>query len=450
MGRTDGGGGKGRRRASALPSRVLLALFLAAMWLRPTPTGAIQTPEAAGWAEPVVAAGVAYVGVWLDPGGDLLLALDTATGAQRWRFRADHTLIAAPTVVDGVVYVGDDAFARDRDRDGVAGTVYALDAATGAERWRAATNRGVLAAPAVADGVVYVIDGFSDSGLQDNGTAYALDAVSGDERWRVAVGGATCAAPAVADGLVYVRSGSTAPSPGPGALLALDAATGAVRWRVATAGTCGGGEFRPAAVPAALDDGAAYVRGADGALVALDAATGTERWRADGGPEGVEPTVGDGIVIAADGAAVVALGTGDGAKRWRVALAEGANGPPSLVGGIVYVQTLFEVIALGGERGDERWRARSGLVNGPVVGDAVYAGGAVSDLIALDAATGKPRWSLAPPGIDLRLVAATAELVFLTGDDGLLRALNVATGRVRWVVDPEAIVPGGVGTPETG
>ena len=41
----------------------------------------------------------------------------------------------------------------------VAGTVHALDAATGAERWRYETDSYVSSSPAVVDGIVYVGSG---------------------------------------------------------------------------------------------------------------------------------------------------------------------------------------------------------------------------------------------------------------------------------------------------
>ncbi len=70
------------------------------------------------------------------------LALDAATGAARWRFATyGERILGSPAVAAGAVYVGaDDGF------------LYALDAATGRERWRAPYGGD----PTVVDGVVYV------------------------------------------------------------------------------------------------------------------------------------------------------------------------------------------------------------------------------------------------------------------------------------------------------
>ena len=88
--------------------------------------------------------------------------------------------------MDGVVYVG-----------GTDGEVYALDAATGDERWRIRTLGAVYWSPAVADGVVYVGSA--------SATLYALDAATGDERWVLHwTQDPRVSSPAVVDDVVYV------------------------------------------------------------------------------------------------------------------------------------------------------------------------------------------------------------------------------------------------------
>ena len=88
-----------------------------------------------------MADGVVYVGS-VDDG--TLYALDAATGAKKWTYRTDSQMFSSPTVANGVVYVGSSR-----------GNVYALDAATGAKKW-AYPIGGMDSSPAVADGVVYV------------------------------------------------------------------------------------------------------------------------------------------------------------------------------------------------------------------------------------------------------------------------------------------------------
>lgn len=112
---------------------------------------------------PVVAGGLVYVAA---PGGSLR-ALDAASGQERWRATGpgDMGLATAPVVAGDTVYVG---FSGDEAT--VEGLLVALDAATGVQRWRtrvdpAADAPRQLSAPIVADGRVYVVSGPSGSAV---------------------------------------------------------------------------------------------------------------------------------------------------------------------------------------------------------------------------------------------------------------------------------------------
>jgi outer membrane protein assembly factor BamB len=146
-----------------------------------------------------------------------IAAIDAGTGETRWRTALDPTLfLSPPAVAGGTVYVGLDPRGRDDT------VLIALDAATGQERWRhhrAAAASGILqlAIPAIADGIVYVVT---------EGILYAVDADTGEEHWRVAIGSAVESSPAVADGTLYFGTSD-------GSVIALDAATGEERWRLA-------------------------------------------------------------------------------------------------------------------------------------------------------------------------------------------------------------------------
>ena len=160
---------------------------------------------------PVVVQGTVYFG----SGDGHLYAVDAATGALRWKFRTGNVVHASPAVADGLVYVG----SWD-------GRLYAVDAATGQERWHfqggldplMANQQGFQSSPAVVDGVVYC--GSRDSHL------YALDARTGAEKWRFATGASwVVGSPAVADGKVYFATSDSS------LLHAVDAATGQAVWQ---------------------------------------------------------------------------------------------------------------------------------------------------------------------------------------------------------------------------
>jgi outer membrane protein assembly factor BamB len=86
---------------------------------------------------------------------------------------------AAPTVADGVVYIG-----------GASGVVEALDAATGTLRWQHTVDGSVDSAPTLADGAAYV--------TTEKGSVYAFHASDGALAWKYADGGLIYASPVVA------------------------------------------------------------------------------------------------------------------------------------------------------------------------------------------------------------------------------------------------------------
>jgi eukaryotic-like serine/threonine-protein kinase len=91
-------------------------------------------------------------------------------------------------VANGVVHVG----AYDHH-------LYALDAASGASRWRAPTGNLIVGTATVANGVVYV-------GSTDN-HVYGFDAQSGTKLWDQSLGGPVqFSQPVVSDGKVYVSA----------------------------------------------------------------------------------------------------------------------------------------------------------------------------------------------------------------------------------------------------
>jgi len=162
---------------------------------------------------PVVVAGLVYFG----SGDGQVYALDAASGALRWKFHTGNVVHASPAIDAGTLYVGSwDGF------------FYALDAASGKERWRFKTGEdpnisnqvGIQSSAVVADGVVYF--GCRDSHL------YALDAASGAQRWAFSTGSSwVVSSPAVRDGKVYFATSDS------GLVQALDARTGSALFALA-------------------------------------------------------------------------------------------------------------------------------------------------------------------------------------------------------------------------
>jgi outer membrane protein assembly factor BamB len=252
---------------------------------------------------PAVVDGTAYVA----SGDGNVFALDAASGEERWRFQIDSVVASSPAVVDDILYAG-------------GSSLFALATATGAERWRFPTpgdtqSAGFASSPAVVDGAVYV--GSNDRYL------YALAAATGKERWRFLTGDPVDSTPAVADGVVYAGSMD-------GYLYAVDADTGTQLWRFRTRGC---------AFSAAVAGDVIYVSDNDHYVYALTAATGEEIWRFEApGYVTSAPTVADDMVyVGSDDDNVYALDAGTGQERWRFDTGGEVHSTPAVVGGVVYV-----------------------------------------------------------------------------------------------------------------
>ncbi|MFI5676676.1 outer membrane protein assembly factor BamB family protein [Streptomyces cellulosae] len=179
--------------------------------------------------------------------GTRVLALDAAGGHVRWHFEAPAVFLCAPTFVPGPAVTGGGIYLAD-----YLGTVYALDATDGRDRWRIATEaRASVDSVLVAGGHVHVGSG---KGL------YTLDAVTGTPKWRFQAGGDIVGAPAVSEGRIHFGSTDHL-------LYTLKADDGRLRWKLAT-----GGEITGSPV---VKDGVVYACSKDRCVYALDAEKGT-------------------------------------------------------------------------------------------------------------------------------------------------------------------------------
>ncbi|MFF0740886.1 PQQ-binding-like beta-propeller repeat protein [Streptomyces sp. NPDC004111] len=190
--------------------------------------------------------GYAYISA-----GTRVLAVDLASGHVRWHFEAPAVFLSAPAFAPGPAVTGGGIYLAD-----YLGTVYALDASTGKDRWRIATeSRQSIEPVLVAAGHVHVGSGSA---------LYTLDAVTGTPKWRFAAGGEVVGAPVVADGRVHFGSADHC-------LYTVDAAGGQLRWKLKT-----GGEITGSPVAEA---GIVYACSKDRCVYALDAVKGTATGR---------------------------------------------------------------------------------------------------------------------------------------------------------------------------
>ncbi|MEO3874362.1 PQQ-binding-like beta-propeller repeat protein [Nonomuraea sp. B12E4] len=247
-------------------------------------------------------------GVYAGVGFTHVIALDAATGKRQWRFRVPGHL-GNVVVAAGTVYVS----SQEGHVGNEQGLLSALDARTGALRWRSRlgaanfTPAGYLTATGEA---VFAVTGTKVS---------ALDPATGKARWRARFGHIIRYDPIVIADTVYLSDLA-------GRTYALNTASGKKRWRLTTAGDSG-------LWSVAESRGKVYVGGRD--LHALDPETGQERWSR---PLTAKVSVHEDTVFAQDESGTLhALDAATGASRWRFQTGSRFQSQPVVAGGLVYV-----------------------------------------------------------------------------------------------------------------
>ncbi|HVT39773.1 MAG TPA: PQQ-binding-like beta-propeller repeat protein [Gemmatimonadaceae bacterium] len=327
---------------------------------------------------PVISGATVYIG----SNDGRLYALALATGAVKWVFDAGSPIPTSPAVSSGAVFFG----ARD-------GTYYSVDQATGQRRWSFKTGSELPWPWGHESGDHYLSSPSLDAGAvifgAGDGNVYALDAATGKERWHVHTEGRVRSSPAIDRGRIFVGSAD-------GVLYALDAATGATAWRYRTEGASlsskdYGFDRRTIQSSPAVADGIVFVGARDGFLYAVDAATGKLRWRADNKVSWVNasPAIADGVVYSAtsDGHFVQAIDASSGNELWRAPTDVPAWSSPSIAGTMLYgADWAGRIHALDRKTGKEAWFFRTGaaVFSSPAIsGDLLVVGSTDGSVYAL-------------------------------------------------------------------
>jgi len=267
---------------------------------------------------PVIADGVVYFA-----SSGSLYALNATTGALRWKTSVTGNSYTDPAVANGVVYVGS-----------TDGNLYALNGQTGAILWSYTTGEPFTGDPTVANGVVYFGAG------EERGYVYALTAGNGHLLWRfTTLGQYVPHTPAVANGMVYVGSEGSFTSD-ENSLYALNATTGQQVWRYSATAN-------PFSSPA-VANGIVYVGNVDGRVRALNAANGLLLWTfmSERTPVSIEtcPAVADGTVyVASDDGYLYALNAYNGFLLWKYDAGQykPIESSPAVANGLVYFGSAF-------------------------------------------------------------------------------------------------------------
>jgi len=316
----------------------------------------------------------------------------------KWTFPTGQRVVSSPSWYDGMIIFGSDD-----------GNVYAVDAATGRQRWMQRTEGPVSSTPAVVDGRVFVVS--------YDGRLYALNARNGEVLWKFATEGERrfearglhglqprsqtyadmydvfLSSPLVVDGTVFFGSGDEN-------LYAVDAASGNLKWKFHT------GDVVHASP--AYADGIVYVGSWDGRLYAVDAKSGQQRWVFQGGVDELihnqqgfqsSPAVAGGVVFSGcRDAHVYALDARTGEQKWNVATGGSwVVSSPAIADGRVYFATsdsaLYQVVeAATGKRLQEQQTKAYVFSSPTIAGDVVLVGVLNGTLQARDKASGALLW----------------------------------------------------------
>src|SRR5690606_28969172 len=208
-------------------------------------------------------------------------------------------LSGGPGVGGGLVVVGS-----------LKGDVIALDADTGAERWRARVPNEVISAPTIGQGLVLV--------RSNDGRVTAFDATSGERRWFWTVDVPPLSvrgndSPVLGPGVAFVGNDD-------GTLAAIALADGRLLWSLPIGQPDGRSELeRMADVAGApvLDGTILYASSYKQQTLAIDGPSGRPIWASDkGGPNRVGLSIDKVIVTDAEGS-VWAIDRSSGSVVWQ-------------------------------------------------------------------------------------------------------------------------------------
>jgi len=172
----------------------------------------------------------------------------------------------------------------------------------------------------------------------------------------------------------------------------------------------------------AVAGGAVYVGSSDGNLYAIDRATGAQRWKfATKGPVHSSPAVANGLVYAGsvDGL-FYAVDTATGQAKWSFATrGERRFTAPGIHGAMPSTERMPDPFDV--------------FLSSPVVsGNVVIFGSGDQHVYALDAASGKLKWSFATGDVVHASPAVANNVVYIGSWDRNLYAIDLASGREKW------------------
>lgn len=268
-------------------------------------------------------------------------------------------------------------------------------------------------------------------GINNNGEAFALKAKTGKVRWRREIAELNASSPAYGDGLLYYVNLE------PGQIVALNHKNGLTRWKRELPGRT---ESSPVYV-----NGRVIVGCECGKLYAFDGETGKTIWETDmPGEVKAAPAVSQGVAYVGDYSGnFTAVRTNDGSVKWQVGVGGDVYSTAAVAFGRVYFGAKDgKIYSFEKDTGDLAWSQTIGgeVYAGIVAADtpktppSVYAGVfGDNSFVALDARSGRERWSADPGGSVIGAASLIGEAVYVANLDSTeTLAFNAASGQKIW------------------
>ena len=331
-----------------------------------------------------------------------LHTVDARDGTERWQTTLNGVFQGQPLLADGLVVVAVDLFQTSSAADGPAATprsngdarpglVLALDAATGAERWRRSLGPVGTQDPMYHDGVIYLMDNV--------GTPYGLDIRTGEIVWSGVnippVGGDAFSPYGVTFSSVAIAGNRLIVSSASGYTYAYRLDGDDVAWVWPDPSTTDPNQVvatNVAGLGPVVSDGRVFLVAADSpsasSVVAVDLDSGTELWRQPAGERQFQPgliATSAGIVLdvtdAYPGSTIQALSADRGETLWTLSTTQPVNQAPTIAGDLAYVAGGDGTVTAYGLRdGQPVWQIRAGNA----IASPVYVAGGVASFASYD------------------------------------------------------------------
>jgi outer membrane protein assembly factor BamB len=297
------------------------------------------------------------------------------------------------------------------------------------ERWTFKCKDAIESAPAIADGVVYVAS--ADKHL------YALDLATGKEKWKTQLGSMK-AAPAVHKGRVYVGDVE-------GKFHAIDAATGKQLWTFDTGGEITAG--------ANFHNDHILIGSFGGAALFCLTPDGKEKWQypIDGGMNGAAAVIGDRTFAAGCDSLLHVIDVLSGKAIGSVDLGGQSAATAAVGNDLAVVGTMAnQVVAIDWKNLKKIWefeprrRSQPFYASAALADNLVVTGSRDRKVYALDRSTGREIWNFITEGmVDASPVVASGRVyVGSLSTTGEFHVLDLATGKEIQQLDLDGAVTG--------